>query len=75
MRRQLRALAKFVKDIKRASTKHYSSEEKIRIVLDGLPGETAVPNCAVEKFDQGIDAQWTGLVAPHSPATMSLPEI
>jgi transposase len=28
-----------VKDIKRATHKHYSSEEKIRIVLDGLRGE------------------------------------
>jgi transposase-like protein len=28
-----------VKDIKRATRKHYSSEEKIRIVLDGLRGE------------------------------------
>ena len=27
---------KIVKDIKRATRKHYSSEEKIRIVLDGL---------------------------------------
>ena len=27
---------KIVKDIKRAMRKHYSSEEKIRIVLDGL---------------------------------------
>ena len=26
---------KIVKDIKRATRKHYSSEEKIRIVLDG----------------------------------------
>lgn len=30
---------KIVKDIKRAIRKHYSSEEKIRIVLDGLQGE------------------------------------
>ncbi|MEP5761233.1 MAG: integrase core domain-containing protein [Litoreibacter sp.] len=27
---------KIVKDIKRATRKHYSSEEKIRIVLDGI---------------------------------------
>ncbi|MEP3347723.1 MAG: hypothetical protein ABJN34_05065 [Litoreibacter sp.] len=27
---------KIVKDIKRATRMHYSSEEKIRIVLDGL---------------------------------------
>ena len=30
---------KLVKDIKRATRKQYSSEEKIRIVLDGLRGE------------------------------------
>ncbi len=30
---------KIVKDIKRATRKHYSSEEKIRIVLDGLRGK------------------------------------
>ena len=30
---------KIVKDIKRATRKNYSSEEKIRIVLDGLRGE------------------------------------
>ena len=29
---------KIVKDIRRATRKHYSSEEKIRIVLDGLRG-------------------------------------
>ena len=30
---------KLVKDIMRATRKHYSSEEKIKIVLDGLRGE------------------------------------
>jgi len=33
---------KIVKDIKRATRKHYSSEEKIRIVLDGLRGEDSM---------------------------------
>ena len=32
---------KIVKDIKRATRKHYSSEEKIRIVLDGLRGDNS----------------------------------
>jgi transposase len=32
---------KIVKDIKRATRMHYSSEEKIRIVLDGLRGENS----------------------------------
>jgi len=33
---------KIVKDIKCATRKHYSSEEKIRIVLDGLRGEDSI---------------------------------
>ena len=33
---------KLVKDIKRATRKQYSSEEKIRIVLDGLRGEDSI---------------------------------
>lgn len=40
---------KVVKDIRRATRKHYSSEEKIRIVLDGLRGRTALPNCDAER--------------------------
>ena len=33
---------KIVKGIKRATRKQYSSEEKIRIVLDGLRGEDSI---------------------------------
>lgn len=33
---------KIVKDIKRAMRKHYSFEEKIRIVPDGLRGEDSI---------------------------------
>ena len=33
---------KIVKDIKRATRKQYASEEKIRIVLDGLRGEDSI---------------------------------
>jgi hypothetical protein len=33
---------KLVKDIKRATRKHYLLEEKIRIVLDGLRGEDSI---------------------------------
>ena len=33
---------KIVKDIKRVTRKQYSSEEKIRIVLDGLRGEDSI---------------------------------
>jgi len=34
---------RIVKDIRRATRKQYSAEEKIRIVLDGLRGEHTVP--------------------------------
>jgi len=37
-----RSSEKIVKDIKRATRKQYSSEEKIRIVLDGLRGEDSI---------------------------------
>ena len=33
---------KVVKDIRRATRKHYSAKEKIRIVLDGLRGEYSI---------------------------------
>jgi transposase len=33
---------KTVKDIRRATRKQYSAEEKIRIVLDGLRGEESI---------------------------------
>ncbi len=36
--------ASFVKDIRRKTRKKYSSEEKIRIVLDGLRGGNSFAN-------------------------------
>lgn len=45
---------KIVKDIKRVSRKHYSSEEKIRIVLHGLCGEGSIAElCRHEGISQG----------------------
>jgi len=44
---------KIVKDIKRATRKHYSSEEKIRIVLDGFRGENSIAElCRREGISQ-----------------------
>lgn len=31
-----------IKDIRRATRRHFSSEDKIRIVLDGLRGEDSI---------------------------------
>ena len=51
---------KIVKDIKRATRKHYSSEEKIRIVLDGLRGEDSIAVlCRREGISQGIYYKWS----------------
>ena len=56
---------KIVKDIKRVTRKHYSSEEKIRIVLDGLRGEVSeaakVCNLPISK----LLAQTEGTGASH----------
>ena len=51
---------KIVKDIKRATRKHYSSEEKIRIVLDGLCGKDSIAElCRREDISQGIYYKWS----------------
>jgi transposase len=39
----------FVRDIRRQTRKHYSAEEKIRIVLSGLRGEDSIAElCRLE---------------------------
>ena len=51
---------KIVKDIKRATRRQYSSEEKIRIVLDGLRGEDSIAElCRREGIAQGIYYKWS----------------
>ena len=51
---------KVVKDIKRATRKHYSSEEKIRVVLAGLRGEDSIAElCRQEGIAQGMYYSWS----------------
>ena len=51
---------KIVKDIKRATCKLYSSEEKIRILLDGLRSEDSIAElCRREGISQGIYNKWS----------------
>jgi transposase-like protein len=51
---------KIVKDIQRATRKQYSSEEKIRIVLDGLRGEDSIAElCRREGISQGVYYKWS----------------
>ncbi len=51
---------KMVKDIRRANRKLYSAEEKIRIVLEGLRGETTIAElCRQEGIDQSMYYKWS----------------
>ena len=44
-----------VKDIRRATRRHFSSEDKIRIVLDGLRGEDSIAElCRKEGIAQSL---------------------
>ena len=52
--------AKAIKDIRRATRKQYSAEEKIRIVLDGLRGEDSIAElCRREGIAQSIYYKWS----------------
>lgn len=51
---------KNVKDIKRATRKQYSSEEKIQIVLDGLRGKDSIAElCRCEGISKGVYYKWS----------------
>ena len=51
---------KLVKDIRRATRKHYSAEEKIRIVLDGLRGESSIAElCRREGIAESLYYSWS----------------
>ena len=54
------AAERTVKDIRRKTRKHYSSEEKIRIVLAGLRGEDSIAElCRQEGISQGLYYSWS----------------
>ena len=49
-----------VKDIRRATRKQYSAEEKIRIVLDGLRGEYSIAElCRREGIAESLYYAWS----------------
>ena len=51
---------RFVRDIRRATRKQYSAEEKIRIVLDGLRGETSIAElCRREGIAESMYYSWS----------------
>ena len=51
---------KTIRDIRRATRKRYSSEEKIRIVLEGLRGDDSVAElCRREGINQNVYYRWS----------------
>src|ERR1700723_580732 len=64
MRQQTRSskepAEKVVRDIRRATRKQYSAEEKIRIVLEGLRGEDSIAElCRREGIVQNLYYRWS----------------
>ena len=59
-RRQKDGAEKTVRDIRRATRRHYSAEEKIRIVLEGLRGEDSIAElCRKEGINQNLYYRWS----------------
>ena len=55
-----RSAEKTVRDIRRASRRHYSAEEKIRIVLEGLRGEDSIAElCRREGINSNVYYRWS----------------
>ena len=51
---------KVVRDIRRATRRQYSAEEKIRIVLEGLRGEDSIAElCRKEGINQNLYYRWS----------------
>jgi transposase len=54
------ASERLVRDIRRVTRKHYSAEDKIRIVLDGLRGEVSIAElCRREGIAESLYYSWS----------------
>ena len=60
MTKQKDSAEKAIRDIRRATRRQYSSEEKIRIVLEGLRGEASIAElCRKEGINQNLYYRWS----------------
>lgn len=54
------AAEKAVRDIKRATRRHFSAEDKVRIVIAGLRGEDSIAElCRTEGIHQNLYYRWS----------------
>jgi len=57
---QKKSAESLVRDIKRKTRRRFSSEEKIRIVIEGLRGETSIAElCRKEGIAQNLYYRWS----------------
>jgi transposase-like protein len=55
-----RSAEKTVRDIRRATRRHYSAEEKIRVVLEGLRSEGSIAElCRREDINSNVYYHWS----------------
>ena len=55
-----KSASSLISELKRKTRRNYSSEEKIRIIIDGIRGETPVAElCRKEGISQGIYYKWS----------------
>ena len=55
-----KSTSSLISELKRKTRKVYSSEEKIRIIIDGMRGETTIAElCRKEGISQGNYYKWT----------------
>jgi transposase len=58
--RQSDSAEKTVRDIRRATRRRFSAEDKIRIVLEGLRGEDSIAElCRKESINQNLYYRWS----------------
>jgi len=55
-----KSASSLISELKRKTRRTYNSEEKIRIIIDGIRGETTVAElCRSEGISQGIYYKWS----------------
>ena len=60
MTKKKHSAEKAIRDIRRATQRQYSAEEKIRIVLEGLRGESSIAElCRKEGINQNLYYRWS----------------
>jgi transposase-like protein len=66
------AAEQIIKDIRRATRKHHSAEDKIRIVLEGLRGEESIAAlCRREGSDGATPSCWSEKGSNETPSNFA----